>query len=307
MIEIELYTLQELATEGIQDFFQPQDYLIEAVQMDSSDILAYFIDLYKSRYTIFNASQLYSNAIYLFAANKYKYETLAATLGLEYNPIENYDMTETTTYNRNQTQTEESTQTIRNNQIITVNNDNTKRTNQIATTNTTADSAENFDELTHGETITKGGQDETTTTHKVNPYDNAGDLNESSDTTVFKPTSTDTHGGSDTTRHGVDETITTTYSMPEGSTAAGDTDNTTTTTTYSMPEGSTAEGDTVTNKIEKYYEGENPDTTVLTRHGNIGVTTSQQMIQSERELASFNLLQIVFNDLCEKLFVSNIY
>lgn len=41
----------------------------------------------------------------------------------------------------------------------------------------------------------------------------------------------------------------------------------------------------------------------LTRHGNIGVTTSQQMLQSERELAQFNLVRIVANDIIHTICV----
>ena len=41
-------------------------------------------------------------------------------------------------------------------------------------------------------------------------------------------------------------------------------------------------------------------------HGNIGVTTSQQMIQSEREVASFNyiltVLNDVVNDICSMMY-----
>ena len=35
----------------------------------------------------------------------------------------------------------------------------------------------------------------------------------------------------------------------------------------------------------------------LTRSGNIGVTTSQQMIESEREVANFSFLKILTEDL----------
>lgn len=39
----------------------------------------------------------------------------------------------------------------------------------------------------------------------------------------------------------------------------------------------------------------------LTRKGNIGVTTSQQMIQSERDLVRFNLVRIVASDIVQSL------
>lgn len=45
---------------------------------------------------------------------------------------------------------------------------------------------------------------------------------------------------------------------------------------------------------------------LLTRHGNIGVTTSQQMIQSEIELRKADFFNIVFADL-DKILTINIY
>ena len=42
----------------------------------------------------------------------------------------------------------------------------------------------------------------------------------------------------------------------------------------------------------------------LTRFGNIGVTTSQQMIQSERDLVRFNLARIVASDIIQSICIS---
>lgn len=44
----------------------------------------------------------------------------------------------------------------------------------------------------------------------------------------------------------------------------------------------------------------------LRRYGNIGVTTSQQMIESQRKLVRFNIIQELFNDL-EKEILLNVY
>lgn len=41
----------------------------------------------------------------------------------------------------------------------------------------------------------------------------------------------------------------------------------------------------------------------LTRKGNIGVTTSQQMIESERKLVNFNLCELIVNDISNILFI----
>ena len=42
----------------------------------------------------------------------------------------------------------------------------------------------------------------------------------------------------------------------------------------------------------------------LRRHGNIGVTTTQQMIQSQRDLVMFNIIDVFFNDLEEELLLN---
>lgn len=45
----------------------------------------------------------------------------------------------------------------------------------------------------------------------------------------------------------------------------------------------------------------------LTRHGNIGVTTTQQMLMSERQIAMFNFVKVVANDLIHFLSVCAFY
>lgn len=45
----------------------------------------------------------------------------------------------------------------------------------------------------------------------------------------------------------------------------------------------------------------------LTRSGNIGVTTSQQMLQSERDVSRFNFVRIVANDIIKTICVNSSY
>lgn len=54
------------------------------------------------------------------------------------------------------------------------------------------------------------------------------------------------------------------------------------------------------NLTERIGDNEGIDRT-MTRSGNIGVTTSQQMIESERELWNWNFFNVVFEDLNELL------
>lgn len=61
------------------------------------------------------------------------------------------------------------------------------------------------------------------------------------------------------------------------------------------------------NDLKEYQNREDTETTVgqevteSRTHGNIGVTTSQQMIQSEREVASFNYILTVLNDVVNEI------
>ena len=50
----------------------------------------------------------------------------------------------------------------------------------------------------------------------------------------------------------------------------------------------------------KTFEGRN-DVVTHTRSGNIGVTTSQQMLESQRSLATFNFVGIVARDIVKRI------
>lgn len=178
--------------------------------LTSDEMLEYFLEKYGERdfYKMFdnennanntNAVQQASAYIALYGkSHKYEYDKLVDTLSLEYNPIENYSMTE----KGKDTRTPDITQT-----------------NKGKNTNTT-------------------GLDTAITTGKTT-FDK-------SDSFINDTKTTNT--GTNTDTQDINTTVTT----------AGN------------------------EKTE--HE--------LTRRGNIGVTTSQQMIESERKLASFSVVDI---------------
>ena len=55
--------------------------------------------------------------------------------------------------------------------------------------------------------------------------------------------------------------------------------------------------ETETRNLANSSESDGTQTRELTRSGNIGVTTSQQMIASERELWQWNYFNVVFHDI----------
>lgn len=223
----------------------------------ADDVLGPFIDLifrmgvgaeeadalfrfdYADAYTPYTDDQIKQLTHLMFKVNFRKYEKLIDVYDAEYNPIENYSMTETMTDVR--------TPDL---QASTTSTTSASTTSKINQTQTTTDTPNNYQQLS---------------VRSVNPYDNSGMRSESQNVV--------TDSGSRTT--------TTAYS--------GDPDNATSSST-----GTTTATNTGT------------ETTAHTgsRSGNIGVTTSQQMLESELELAAkMDMFKQVELDLAQKIFI----
>lgn len=197
--------------------------------------------------------------------NAYKINTLYNTTKLEYDPISNYDRTETTTVEHNGTETDE---TI----------------------------ASNVTTKTGSESHTKGGEDsfaysgETVTTP-------SGSTTTVHETTAFnEPT---TYSG--------DSKDTTTYSAAKTTESFN---NRKDTTTYNTDEQTVYNNVKDANDIDSTtthsFNGRNEKTTSNIK-GNIGVTTSQQMIQSEREVADFLWMDAVAKIITDAICIHTYY
>ena len=179
-----------------------------------------------------------------------------AVLSFDYNPIENYSMTEAMT-NDDTTITFGKTNTL------------TRNTTDTETPNTTETRTDN---LSHGKTGT-----ETRTPLTTNTTDNG--------ITGFNSTN-DVHTG--TTTVSASGTDTMTYNTTDADTGTVTTGVTGTVTTTGT--GTLTNADSGT---ETHSHGYN-----LTRSGNIGVTTSQQMTESEIALWRWNFFNdVVFPDI----------
>ena len=158
-------------------------------------------------------------------SNAYRFSGLAASMRFEYNPIDNYDRTETETVER------------------------TPDIEQQETRNTqTADG---------GTTTTAGTNTDTQTAEsvgKVAPFDSAVFANAQDSTTTAGGTSTD----STTITHGKTETNTGTVTHTESGT------------------------ETTEREIHA--------------HGNIGTMSTQEMIERERRVLNFELLELYFRE-----------
>ena len=221
----------------------------------------------------------------LFDSRKYTWGKLYETTLLEYNPIENYSMTE----RENATMEATSVQGAQTNTDTNDYGPISVAKSEIlgAQTNTETATMGEQAKLTTmniGEQVTEGS-----TINETAPYSSEGYQSDTksidSVTSGAKSDSTQEHNDAYTNTN--EQTF-------------GAKDNTYTTTTDGRKDilkkeiGGKTDSNNSTNNRE------------LTRSGNIGVTTSQQMLESERQVAMFNFVQIVAHEVV-RLISSDMY
>ena len=193
----------------------------------------------------------------MYRVKKYQYTKLWGTTKLEYNPIENYSMSES----GNDT-TSISTTNVKGQQTDTaVLSNNTTLGGQTTTHGSTT--TNNTSELS------KSGAEDNT--HKSVPYDTDTEVLTNKDTLTF------------TDRKDKQTNVTTTDEYTD--TIGNRTDT-------AEQNGTSVSGDRTDTS-----NSSTSTTHTFTRSGNIGVTTSQQMLQSERDIAMFNFMAIVAHDI----------
>lgn len=209
---------------------------------------------------------MFQNMIYnAVLENAYKINTLYNTTKLVYDPISNYDRTETTTVEHNGTETDE-----------------TIASNVLTKTGSESHTKGGEDSFAYsGETVTTPSGS-TTTVHETTAFNEPTTYSgDSKDTTTYTGTKTTEsfNNRKDTTTYNTDEQ--TVYNNVKD---ANDIDST---TTHS-------------------FNGRNEKTT-SNINGNIGVTTSQQMIQSEREVADFLWMDAVAKIITDAICIHTYY
>lgn len=228
-----------------------------SVFTSGNDLCMFFGDYTMSTY-VFNQGSISPSNDFILTLNKYwdirkpEYEKIKTAITAEYNPINNYSMEETHTGTdstanvHSGTDTTIDTHTGADTLAKTGNIENAKGTTQ---TNTAGVS-----------TTTTNGAAEITSINQVSAYDSNDFTNHDKNTTAsgentqeVKNSGKDTiaYTGKDTTTNNLTDTTTYNNTMETNVTYGHNIDNTTT------------------------YD------TLLKRSGNIGVTTSQQMIESE--------------------------
>lgn len=202
---------------------------------------------------------LYNNIIKsVILINDYKYTTLYKTTILEYNPIWNVDGTTVTNYGSYSIGN-----VIGDNTVTTIYGEHNDSYILGAKTDTSVN--------TYGERVNVNGARVTTDTKSVSAYDvttfsdtdkNVTNQTEYTDTSnSYKDNFTNTIGGS------------------------------TNTTKYGKVENTVNNGARNDNQIFSEHKD------IVERQGNIGVTSTQNLIQQEREIALFAFYSIIFNDI----------
>lgn len=211
--------------------------------------------------------------------NRYKFDNLYRTIIQEYNPIENYDRIEDTTVD-----------------IDGTNTDNTKADS------TTVRTGSEIDTKSGGFSNSKTGtMAETTAFSGSEKHEQTGTITSTNQTRAFNSGLTDVSKNTSTTPTGTDDTLTfadrknvaeTTFNGYKDTTEYNALKNQ---HSYNSVTDTTADTSTVS--------GVRKDKHVTTSriHGNIGVTTSAQMLESERKLSDFDFLDIVYRTVLDEL------
>lgn len=205
-------------------------------------------------------------AMSIFSIYSNKWSKLYRILSLEYEPIENYNMIET----------EKTTSTNENTDTITT---NTTNSNDVTETNTGTNTANDSENTTGKNTIT-----DSRTIAEDNSVTNNNSLygfNSVSGVNADSQNGTETRNTTDNNTHNDDLKGTRTNEHSEN---------------INTSKVTAQKNDIKDVKDGTHTENGTQDRT-LTRHGNIGVTTSQQMLNSEIELWQWDFFSGVFKDM----------
>ena len=233
----------------------------------------------------------------LINVRKYKYTRLYDTTLLEYNPIENYSMTEegTDTTSASGTKTDDLgaySDTTSGTDTNTITDAKTEKigTYEDAITSTTTNDIAKMTTTTKNDTTNTGSE---THERKVAPFDSDTYSEQELNTDTFKDRKNSTNAETIVSPH------TDTTTKRDITTGGARENSYTTSTTDELQHGMSHN---ISSRINSYADESSGTTThKFTRSGNIGVTTSQQMLESERDIALFNFIGIVAHDIIKSI------
>ena len=238
----------------------------------------------------------------VYKANEYRYNTLYSTIIQEYDPIENYKMIEEITVNYqgdektvNQFLGKEKSTINYKGEESTVDSKSGTDTNVLTKNGTESNSLSKSGSENVNESDTRG--DVTTTTKKA-PFDSENFYNESQDLT--SQSKADIKNTTTTFTDRVDNNTTTYANRTDNEQITYNSSNNINKSFNGRSDENIKEFDGRADESLKTFM-DRKDVTRHTRSGNIGVTTSQQMLESQRLLANFKFVDIVARDIVKKI------
>ena len=238
----------------------------------------------------------------VYKANEYRYNTLYSTIIQKYDPIENYKMIEEITVNYqgdektvNQFIGKEKNTINYKGEESTVDSKSGTDTNVLTKSGTESNSLSKSGSENVNESDTRG--DVTTTTKKA-PFDSENFYNESQDLT--SQSKADVKNTTTTFTNRVDNNTTTFANRTDNEQITYNSSNNINKSFNGRSDENIKEFDGRTDESLKSFMNRK-DVTTHTRSGNIGVTTSQQMLESQRLLANFKFVDIVARDIVKKI------
>lgn len=238
----------------------------------------------------------------VYKANEYRYNTLYSTIIQEYDPIENYKMIEEITVNYqgdektvNQFIGKEKNTINYKGEESTVDSKTGTDTNVLTKNGTESNSLSKSGTENVNESDTRG--DVTTTTKKA-PFDSETFYNESQDLT--SQSKADVKNTTTTFTDRVDNNTTTFANRTDNEQITYNSSNNINKSFNGRSDENIKEFDGRADESLKSFMNRK-DVTTHTRSGNIGVTTSQQMLESQRLLANFKFVDIVARDIVKKI------
>ena len=261
----------------------------------------------------------------VYKANEYRYNTLYSTIIQEYDPIENYKMVENITINYKGSEKNVNNFLGKEKNSVEYVGKEKNSTNYLGTENITDTKSGS-----ESNTLTKSGSEnvnesatrgDITTTTKKAPFDSENFYNESQDLT--SQSNEDVTNTTTTFTDRADSNTTTFTNRADTNTTTFTNRTDTNTTNYNnvkndvnksfneRKDENIKEFENRNDTSVKEYENrtdeniktftDREDVTTHTRSGNIGVTTSQQMLESERMIANFKFVDIVARDIVKKI------
>ena len=238
----------------------------------------------------------------VYKANEYRYNTLYSTIIQEYDPIENYKMIEEITVNYqgdektvNQFIGKEKNTINYKGEESTVDSKSGTDTNVLTKNGTESNSLSKSGSENVNESDTRGG---VTTTTKKAPFDSENFYNESQDLT--SQSKADVKNITTTFTDRVDNNTTTFANRTDNEQITYNSSNNINKSFNGRSDENIKEFDGRADESLKSFM-DRKDITTHTRSGNIGVTTSQQMLESQRLLANFKFVDIVARDIVKKI------